>query len=101
MIQRLIGTTSRLCMHESDQNSNVAPSYIRENFEPGDRLAAVLVNRRTDAVIQRLASAEHMAQADFQSWLRNHNNEGYEIYLSMNALHAQATGRRKVDVAAI
>jgi len=35
--------------------------YIRENFDPWDRLAVQLVDRRTGAVSQRIAFADHIA----------------------------------------
>ena len=38
---------------------NIASKYIHENFKPSDRLAIVLLDKRNDAVIQRIATAEH------------------------------------------
>ncbi len=82
-------------------NRDIAPQYIRDNFEPGDRLAVVLLHKRSGAVIQRLATAERIASPEFQAWLRHKNAQKHEVYLSMNALHADAKGRTKSDVAAI
>jgi hypothetical protein len=76
----------------------IASDYIRRNFELSDRLAVVLVNRRTHSVMQRIAAAEKIAGPDFQAWLRHKNANGYEVYISMNALSKNATGRTKVDV---
>jgi hypothetical protein len=75
--------------------------FVRENFPPEDRLAIVLLNKRTDCVRQRLASAERIAAPDFQSWLRRENSRQFEVYISMNALRPNAQGRTKNDVAAI
>src|SRR5712692_2036363 len=75
--------------------------YLRASFEPTDRLAVVLVNKRPDSVIQRIATAEKIASPDFQAWLRYQNAQRYEIYVSMNALRADARGRTKEDVAVI
>jgi hypothetical protein len=75
--------------------------FVRENFQPEDRLAIVLLNKRTDCVRQRLASAEKIAAPDFQSWLRRENSRGFEVYISMNALQPNAKGRTKNDVAAV
>jgi hypothetical protein len=80
---------------------DVAPAYIRDNFEPGDRLAVVLLHKRTADVIQRLATAEKIAANDFQAWLRFQNANRYEVYLSMNALAKTARGRTKADVETI
>src|SRR6266481_6442025 len=79
-------------------DQNRAARYIRENFEPGDRLAVVLLNKRTEDVIQRIASADKIAADDFQAWLRAQNAHGYEVYVSMNALNKTARGRTKADV---
>jgi hypothetical protein len=79
----------------------LAAQYIRENFEPTDRLAVVLLQKRTGTLIQRLARSEKLASNDFQAWLRHKNAEQYEIYVSMNALHENATGRTKSDVATV
>lgn len=85
----------------SGQGNKLAADYIRENFEPSDRVAIVLVKKSEASVIQRLASARAVANADFQDWLLEGNRRGYEIYVSMNALHPAATGRTKRDVETI
>lgn len=87
-------------------NKRIGPSidasrYIRENFQPDDRLAVVLINKRAEAVIQRLASAEKIASPDFLEWIRQRNDQRYEAYLSMNALRPDAQSRTKGEIAAI
>jgi hypothetical protein len=77
------------------------PDFIRENFDRHDRLAIVLLNKRTHEVIQRLATAESMTSSDFQAWLQFKNREGFEVYLSMNALSETAEGRTKRDIGMI
>lgn len=79
----------------------IAPKYIRGNFEPTDRLAVVLINKRADSVIQRLATAEKLASPDFQAWLRHQNAQGCDVYISMNTLKEDARGRTKADIAEI
>jgi hypothetical protein len=79
----------------------VASAYIRGNFELDDRLAIVLINRRTDTVLQRVAAAERIAGPDVQAWLRRLNERGSEVYLSMNALQEGAQGRTKSEIGAI
>src|SRR5512133_103672 len=86
---------------ESGARRDIASNYIRENFDPTDRLAIVLLNKRTGAVMQRVASAEKIAAPDFQAWLRHQNAQGHEVYVSMNALREGAKGRTKSDVAVI
>jgi len=80
---------------------DMAARYIHENFEPGDRLAVVLLNKRTHDVIQRIASAERIASEDFQAWLRFQNANGYDVHISMNALVNDARSRTKAEVATI
>jgi len=82
-------------------NPEVPPRYIRDNFRSTDRLAVVLIHKETGHVIQRVATAERIAEHDFQAWLRHENAHRYEIYISMNALDEQARGRTKDEVAAI
>lgn len=79
----------------------IASDYIRSNFEPTNRLAVVLINGRTDSVIQRIATADKIAAPDFQAWLRYLNAQRYEVYISMNTLREDARGRTKHEIAAI
>jgi hypothetical protein len=76
-------------------------SYIRDNFESADRLAVVLINRRSGSVTQRIAPARQIASPEFQAWLKERNQTGAEIFVSMNALHELAHGRTRADVAVV
>src|SRR5687768_2509706 len=78
-----------------------AACYIRENYQPSDRLAVVVLNQRTGSVIQRLATAEKIAAEDFQTWLKHQNDARSEVYIAMNALRESSRGRTKGDVAVI
>ena len=80
---------------------DVGSKFIRDNFEPEDRLAVVLIDRGSAAVTQRIASARQIASPQFQAWLKNENRAGRDVFISMNALNAQARGRTRGDVAAI
>ena len=75
--------------------------YFLEEFEPEDRLAVVLINRHSESVIQRIASARQLASPDSQVWLHDQNRMGYEVYCSPNVLEADARGRTKDDIATI
>jgi hypothetical protein len=83
------------------KENDIASKYIRENFEPNDRLAVVLLNKRSGAVIQRLAPAEKIAAPDCQKWLHYMNQSKYEVYISMNTLRSEASGRTKEDIGCI
>lgn len=78
-----------------------ASRYVRENFESSDRLAAVLLNKRSGEVSQRIAPADKIAGEPFQAWLRHMNAQRFEVYISMNSLHSDAHGRTKEDVEAV
>ena len=80
---------------------DAASEYILDNFEPEDRLAVVLIDRRSGAVTQRIASANHIASQEFQVWLKSENRSGRDVFVSMNALADDARGRTRGDVATI
>jgi hypothetical protein len=80
---------------------HVASRFIDENFYPEDRLAIVLIDRRSGAVTQRLASARQIASPEFEVWLRDRNRMGADVFVSMNALSERARGRTRSDVAVI
>ena len=75
--------------------------YIKDNFEPSDRLAVVIKRRQKDEIVQRLATAEQLAGPRFQAWLRFENARGGNVYLSMNPLKPDARGRTKRDIAMV
>ncbi len=68
---------------------------------PTNRLAVVLIDRRSGSVTQRLAPARQISSPEFQDWLRERNRMGADVFVSMNALEEQARGRTRADVAFI
>jgi hypothetical protein len=86
----------------SEEKQITAPEYIRTSFDPSDRLAALLRNRKRGETIQRISSAVRIAAPLFQEWLRYKNErEGFDVYVSMNPLKPQAQARTKDDIQAI
>lgn len=81
-----------------DELKVMAANYIRENFEPTDRIAIVLLNKRTAGALQRIAAADRLAAPQFQAWLRHMNSQKYDVYVSMNTLKPEAQRRTKEDV---
>jgi len=75
--------------------------YLRENFQPGDRIAVVLIQKQTHKVIQRIAGVDKIAGNEFQAWLRHANANKYEVYVGMNTLKPDARTRTKEDIAVI
>ena len=83
---------------ESNCDLLSASEYILENFEPSDRIAVLVRNRRTGETIQRITRATNAASPDFQGWLRLKNGRGADIYVGMNSLKRDAQSRTKADV---
>lgn len=75
--------------------------YIKDNFQPDDRLAVVIKSSSQNRLVQRICTAEQLAGFRFQAWLRFENARGGDIYVSMNPLKADARGRTKHDIAAL
>ena len=82
-------------------DKQIAKDYIRANFRDEDRLAVVLVHKRSGHITQRIGTAERIASDPFQAWLRYMNREKNEVYIAMNVLITEAHGRTKSDIAEI
>ena len=80
---------------------DAASQFILDNFELEDRLAVVLIDRRSGVVTQRIASTNQIASQEFQVWLTSENRSGRDVFVSMNALADDARGRTRGDVAMI
>src|SRR5271169_7227859 len=85
---------------ESNTNSLSASEYIFQNFEPADRIAVLVRDRRAGETIQRVTTAKNAASPDFQAWLR-HKNVTSDVYIGMNALKRDAQSRTKEDIETI
>ena len=75
--------------------------FIKDNYDPDDRLAVVIKNPHENRVTQRMDTAKAIASPDFQKWLRDHNERGGEIYLTTNTLMPKSSTRTRQDVLAI
>lgn len=75
--------------------------YIRQNWERKDRLAIVLIHGETGETQQRIKTAEEIADPKYQAHLRAANAQGNSVYISMNPLKEDATGRKKSDVSVV
>jgi hypothetical protein len=83
----------------SHEKQIAAPEYIRTSFDPSDRLATLLRNRKRGETIQRISSAVRVAAPLFQEWLRYKNErEGFDVYIGMNPLKPEAHTRTKDDI---
>jgi hypothetical protein len=76
-----------------------ASEYIRANFDPADRLAVLVRNRRSGETLQRISTAVRIAAPPFQDWLRYKNGrEGSDVYIGMNPLKPESHTRTKDDI---
>lgn len=75
--------------------------FIKDNYDPDDRLAVVIKNPHENRVTQRMDTAKAIASPDFQKWLRDHNECGAEIYLTTNTLMPESSTRTRQDVLVI
>jgi hypothetical protein len=105
MTQRTTNTNSERSTGASRSGSSMDPEvpvrYLRENFQPGDRIAVVLIQKQTHRVIQRVATVDKIGESEFQGWLRHANANRFEVYVGMNTLNPNARSRTKEDVAAV
>lgn len=85
----------------SDGRRLTPEEYLKANYEPGDHLAVLLHHRAKGDTIQRVNTAEAIASAKWQAWLRHANATGHDVYISQNTLTGDSPRRRKQDVAAI
>lgn len=83
---------------ESKPKSLSASNYLSENFEPSDRIAVLVLDRRTGEATQRITSAQKAGSAEFQAWLRYKNANGADVYVGMNPLKKDASTRTKDDI---
>jgi hypothetical protein len=75
-----------------------APAYVLALHEPADNVPVLLRNRARGQTLQRIASAETIASADFQRWLTDQNRAGSDIFIGMNPLKGGASSRTKDNI---
>jgi hypothetical protein len=83
---------------ETKRNFLSAREYLGENFEPSDRIAVLVLDRRTGEATQRITSAQKAGSSEFQAWLRYKNANGADVYVGMNPLKKNASTRTKGDI---
>lgn len=88
-------------MTAAAMQNDAGARFIRDNFDPEDRLAVVLIDRSSGSVTQRISSARQIASPEFQVWLKSENRSGRDVFVSMNALHQRARGRTRSDVSVV
>jgi hypothetical protein len=75
-----------------------APEYVFALHEPSDQVAVLVRNRILQQTTQRILPAETIASAPFQSWLREQNLSGADIFIAMNPVREGSRNRRKEHI---
>jgi hypothetical protein len=79
-----------------------AREYLQTAFEPSDRLAILVRSTMRGETLQRITTAERIAEASFQHWLHFKNDrDGADVYVGMNPLKPDARTRKKEDIQSI
>jgi RepB DNA-primase N-terminal domain/RepB DNA-primase C-terminal helical domain len=78
-----------------------ASEYIFDLFDARENVAVVVRNRSTGRTIQRIARAETVAGAEFQTWLAHQNAAGSDVFLGMNPIQDDAANRKKTNIKSI
>jgi RepB DNA-primase N-terminal domain len=81
--------------------SLTASEYVLELFEPSDNAAILVRNRSTGHTVQRIAKAETVSSPTFQTWLRNENVRGSDVFIGMNPIKDGAYSRTKDNIQCI
>jgi len=81
--------------------SLTASEYVLELFEPSDNAAILVRNRSTGHTVQRIAKAETVSSPEFQTWLRNENARGSDVFIGMNPIKDGAYSRTKDNIQSI
>jgi hypothetical protein len=75
-----------------------ATEYVFALHEPIDHVAVLVRNRTQQQTMQRILPAETIAAAQFQSWLREQNLAGADIFIGMNPVRSDARSRSKEHI---
>jgi hypothetical protein len=75
-----------------------APEYVYALHEPSDHAAVLVRNRIRQQTTQRILPAETIASAPFQSWLREQNQSGADIFIGMNPVREGSRSRAKEQI---
>jgi RepB DNA-primase from phage plasmid len=79
-----------------------AREFLEAAFEPSDRLAILVRSSVRAETLQRITTAERIAEPSFQHWLHFKNDqEGADVYVGMNPLKPDARTRTKEDIRSI
>jgi hypothetical protein len=74
---------------------------LRAGYAPDDWVAVFLKSYATGDTYQRVASIGQVSRPEFLAWLRSRNANGWNVYVSVNAVNANGRSRARESVAAV
>lgn len=74
--------------------------FLHTAYEAGDWIAVFLKTYRTGDVAQRVMPVAAATRAQFQAWLRHLNAQGWNVYVSVNAIRP-GRARTRESIAAV
>jgi hypothetical protein len=78
---------------------NLNPAeYVLALHEPQDEVAVLVLNRQRQQTMQRILPARTIASDAFQSWLKEQNQNGADIFVGMNPVKPGAGSRTKDSI---
>ncbi len=86
-------------MHRA--TAHEAGRFLRTYFKNGDWVALLLKGYRGDKSEQWTGPLAWACSPQLQEWLRRRNEEGHDVYASVNAIAAQSRSRTRRDIAAV
>src|SRR4051812_2190154 len=82
-------------------DSAAAIRFLQVAFDPTDWVALLLKSYATGDVLQRVGPVSRFMEPSIHRWLRAINARGYNVYVTVNALAANARNRTKGSIAHI
>jgi RepB DNA-primase from phage plasmid len=84
-------------MHSSKQFLT-CQQYFERWYQPADRIAILVRNYMSGAILQRIIRANQAAAPRFQSWIQALDLGGGNVYSSVNVFRSVAGGRTKANI---
>ena len=75
-----------------------ASEYVLALHHPSDRVAVLARNQIWRQTMQRILPAEMIAEISFQTWLKEQNEAGADIFIGMNPVMEKSHRRTKENV---
>lgn len=73
--------------------------FLRTGYQPADWIAVFLKTYRTGDVAQRVVPVSAATSPSFQAWLRHLNSQGWNVYVSVNAVQPGRSRTRRAIAA--